>query len=510
MKNIILDCYTDEPSGYGVRPFIGTHQIHLAQALTYIGEKYDYITIDDIRYNNDKLCNNSDLINKHNSGNSQKLINNVTNNKDIALQLINDADIIYLVMGCFVEYEYFSSKPPKSDEVYEYLKNSKAKKILFYVLGGEDFKQGNFKSSKLHNIIHDICFGNTYRYVLNDFKDSNDNLLEPNYNLLEKISHSYPYLIEQIGKPIIAEIETGTGCNTPTCSYCIECKRKIKPIYREPSDIICQINILYKSGVRHFRLGRQPNFYHYQYKNVSKLDELLSGIRSTCPDLKTLHIDNANMVDVATDVGEEFTKLIVKYCTSGNIAPFGIESFDQKVRNKIHITGNTDQILRAIEIINKYGAVRDSDGFLKLIPGINLIYGLSDNEKETHEINLKFLEKIKNNNFLTGRLFYRKLTNYSGITFDLAANNNEEYLKFKNEIVNNYVLPIQSKVFPKKTILKGFNEVMNYNGISQMRRYDTCSIRVEVVSNKSLLNNKNYNVEVIDNIDSKLLSCKLI
>ncbi len=47
---VILDCYTDEPSGYGVRPYLGTHQIHLSQALAYRGLPHIYLTIDDLRY----------------------------------------------------------------------------------------------------------------------------------------------------------------------------------------------------------------------------------------------------------------------------------------------------------------------------------------------------------------------------------------------------------------------------------------------------------------------------
>lgn len=51
-KTVILDCYTDEPSGYGARPYLGTHQIHLAQALSYKHEPFSYLTIDDLRFAN--------------------------------------------------------------------------------------------------------------------------------------------------------------------------------------------------------------------------------------------------------------------------------------------------------------------------------------------------------------------------------------------------------------------------------------------------------------------------
>lgn len=290
MKNVILDCYTDEPSGYGVRPFLGTHQLHLAQALSYQQQDYDYITIDDLRYNSYLLYGDKGIIAKHNTISTQKEINQITLNCQTAIQKLQEADFIYIVMGCFVTYEYFSSQPPQEQEVYNFIKDTRAKKVLFYVLGTENFKQSLFASSRLSKIVDDICFGNTYRYILNDRRSVDDNLLLPNYDLLNKIYGEYPKIIEQLQKPIIAEIETGTGCNTPTCSYCIEAQRKIKPVYREPHSIIKQVEQLYLAGVRHFRLGRQPNFFHYCYQDATKLEIFLSGIRNVCPDLKTLHI----------------------------------------------------------------------------------------------------------------------------------------------------------------------------------------------------------------------------
>lgn len=343
-NTVILDCYTDEPSGYGVRPYLGTHQIHLAQALSYKKESFSYLTIDDLRYNNGE---------KEEKNTNIRILNK-TKNAPNAIEIVNNADIIYIIMGCFVDYKYFSCEPPTSDEVYQFLKHAKAKKVLFYVLGVNDNICEDYKQSDLSKIIDKVCIGNTYRFILEN--NPVDNYLLPNYDLLDKISSEPVNIIEQLSHPVLAEIETGTGCNTPTCSYCIEAKRHIRPSYREPNSIIKQITTLYKAGIKHFRLGRQPNFFHYQYNSVQKLNELLSQIRHFCPDLQTLHIDNVNMNSVVETHGKDFVKLIVKYCTEGNVAPFGIESFDDEVRTKTHIYGKADKIIKAIEIINEFGA----------------------------------------------------------------------------------------------------------------------------------------------------------
>jgi radical SAM superfamily enzyme with C-terminal helix-hairpin-helix motif len=401
METIILDCYTDEPSGYGVRPFLGSHQIHLSQALETLRIPHQYITIEDLRKERTQKNTDIDTFNS-------------TKNRKEALDLLTRAKTIYIVMGCFVEYDYFNSRPPKADEVLVYLRESNATKILFYVMGTAEEISPDYQISKLKEIISEVEPGNTYRYVFKNLKDNlsenHSNLINPDYKLLDNISSERVPIISDLKYPIIAEIETGTGCNTPFCSFCIESVRSPKVIYREPKSIIKQIKSLYDSGVKHFRLGRQPNFYHYQNQNIDKLEELLYGIRNTCPSLETLHIDNVNIINVIGQKGIEFTKKIVKYCTSGNVAPFGIESFDENVRKETGVIGSSDQVMKAIEIINEYGAFEGDDGFPQFLPGINLIFNLPGSTEKTHEINLNYLRRIIEKGLKTRRLYFRNIT----------------------------------------------------------------------------------------------------
>ena len=45
----IIDCYTDEPSGLGVPPYLGTFPRYIYGALKQQGHKPYYLTIDDVR-----------------------------------------------------------------------------------------------------------------------------------------------------------------------------------------------------------------------------------------------------------------------------------------------------------------------------------------------------------------------------------------------------------------------------------------------------------------------------
>jgi len=494
---VILDCYTDEPSGYGVRPYIGSHQINLSQALSYKSITHKYLTIDDLRFSNEAHAANETNIR----------ILNTTKNKHQAHEIIANAGIIYIVMGCFVDYNYFSAVPPKSNEIYELLKNSKAKKILFYVMGSATEISPEYSSSKLKNIIDHVETGNTYRYIL---ESTNSNLILSNYEQLGKVTGHETPILNQLDYPVIAEIETGIGCNTPTCSFCIESKKKIRIDYREPSDIIKQVKTLYDQGVRHFRLGRQPNFYHYQWGNSEKLSELLYGIRTACPNLITLHIDNANMIDVIKPEGIKFTKIISDYCTSGNIAPFGVESFDEKVRLINRVIGSPDQVIKAIEILNEYGSEKGADGQPKLLPGINLIHDLNGQTERTHEKNLSYLEKILSLGLHTRRLYYRQVTNSTGVSFSQDNKSTKYYEKCFDEITNNFVIPMQYEVFPKNSVLSGFREVIYRGNCNQLRTLGTCSLKVNIKNSKPLKPYGHYSINVLEHTGPNTLDGTLV
>ncbi len=469
---VILDCYTDEPSGYGVRPYLGTHQLHLSQALAFKGIAHRYMTIDDLRYNKYGRADglNTDLTTV-----------NTTANRDDAITLLHEASVIYVIMGCFVDYAYFSCVPPRSAEVYEYLRGTSGKKILFYVMGTLGGISPDYAGSALGGIIDDVEHGNTYRYVLMGHGSSEAvNLINPDYGMLASVAGTVPPLLEQLTQPIIAEIETGTGCNTPTCTFCIEAARAPRVRYRTPQDIIEQVACLYGAGVRHFRLGRQPNFFHFARQDTDAMERLLSGIRNRCPDLRMLHIDNVNIVNVITPAGRRIARLVAKYCTSSNVAPFGIESFDEDVRRATRVTGSADDVLRAIEIINEAGAARGADGLPKLLPGINLIEGLPGESAATHEHNMTYLRKILDKGLMTYRTYYRMMTQPTGVSLRGPEERSAAYQSHFEEVVDAFVLPMQARVYPRETIIRGDWECVTVAGETFARTLATCSIKVRM------------------------------
>jgi radical SAM superfamily enzyme with C-terminal helix-hairpin-helix motif len=496
---VILDCYTDEPSGYGVRPYLGTHQIHLSQALAYRGLAHIYLTIDDLRYASDNTTSaglETDI----------RTLNR-TKNCENALDILKAASHIFVIMGCFVQYKYFSAAPPTANEVFHFLHGLRAEITLFYVLGIPTQENLDFERSDLHSIVHRVEYGNTYRLIL----DGKPELIagEPAYDLLDEISDVVPPILSQLRLPILAEIETGSGCDIQSCTFCIECARPLPPTFRSPSSVVKQIQSLYEGGVRHFRLGRQPNFYYYAYQDCNKMERMLSGIRECCPQIETLHIDNVNPLSVLSEEGHQITRLIIKYCTSGNVAPFGVESFDLAVRKAINKPGSPDQIVEAARIINEHGSIRGKDGFPRFLPGLNLIYGLPGQTPDSHKFNLEYLHAMYSEGLQTRRLFFRRLTSPYGISFGSRVDNSVQYEDWKQEIIDSFILPMQERVYPTGIVLKHFREVVYVGGRNLLRTLGSCSIKV-AIDGPPLEPYGKYDVRIIRSLDSGLLEGELV
>ena len=66
MHYTILDCYTDEASGLGVPPYLGTYPRYWYGKLRKEGYTVSYLTIDDLRlwkkYNNKKREHEHDFL----------------------------------------------------------------------------------------------------------------------------------------------------------------------------------------------------------------------------------------------------------------------------------------------------------------------------------------------------------------------------------------------------------------------------------------------------------------
>jgi radical SAM superfamily enzyme with C-terminal helix-hairpin-helix motif len=432
MKITILDCYTDEASGLGVPPYLGTYPRYLFGKFTSSGEDVTYLTIDDLRLWK-QLKNVKKETESHQKTNI--FVHNLTNNS--AEKVLLETDLLIVVLGVHVPGKYLTAMPGTLNEVVPMLKDLNCQKILTgpAVLGTQ--LEGGKSAEKM-----DLSF-------FDEVKDYNFS-----FNEMEKISNVSSEILKQIPDKRVIEIETSRGCKFGKCSFCTEAM-KCKFVNRKMEDVVKEVVAYYKAGARFFRIGKQADFYA-----IDQPIELLKQINKKCPKIEVLHIDNVNPNSVVSKEGEEITKAIVKYCTSGNIAAFGIESFDPEVVKANRLNTSPSVAMKAIEIINKYGAARGKNGMPKFLPGLNLIFGLIKENKKTHQKNVEALQQILDSGLLLRRINLRQVVVMPGTYLEQEAGNKywrknkKYYWKWRNEIRQKIDLPMLKRVVPVGTILE--------------------------------------------------------
>ena len=430
MRYTILDCYTDEASGLGVPPYLGTYPRYLFGKFKKERHTVTYLTIDDLRlwkkYNN---------VRKEPTEKEKTniLIYNLTKNK--ASEILPKTDVLIVILGVHVPGKYLTALPGTLREVIPLLQDLPMKKILTGpAVFGTQLEGGKFFEKEdvgIFDEVKDYCI---------DFE-----------NIIIDAD-----IIKQIPDKRVIEIETGRGCNVGKCSFCTE-PIKSKFINRKKEDVVKEVKAFYDAGARYFRLGKQADFYA-----SDRPMEMLKEIRELCHDLEMLQIDNVNPNSVVAKGGEEITKAIVEYCTPGNIAAFGVESFDPDVVKANLLNTHPIIAMKAIRIINKYGAERGEDGLPKFLPGINIIFGLLHETKETHKKNMAALQQVLDEGLLLRRINIRQvavlpdtfLEKHGGNKF--LRKNKQYYWKWRNDIRQKIDFPMLQRLVPKGTILKEF------------------------------------------------------
>jgi len=479
MPTIILDCYTDEPSGLGVPPYLGTYPRYIYGYLKASGEKeIKYLTIDDLR-----------LLKKHNLQKKQPKASektnistyNLTKNINNIKSILTNASKIIIICGVHTPGKYLSATPGTLSEISKLVKDLNCEITLTGpAIFGTRLHGGGFQEKLDTNI-----FQKTQSF---DFS----------YNEIKFYAIKGAEIVKQIPDIRIAEIETSHGCSRkPGCSFCTEpLKHNLE--FREKEDILEEITELNKQGIKHFRLGKQSCFYSLPYAS-----ELIKEIRKQCK-IEMLHIDNVNPVNVLSNKGQQLTKDIVKYCTSGNVAAFGVESFDKDVIKANNLNTTPENTYEAIKILNKHGKIRGENGMPKFLPGINILFGLESETKQTNEQNMLWLKKILKNNLLLRRINIRLVNIYEGTPLHnktgnkFLKKNRKYYWKWRNEIRQNIDIPMLKNLTPIETVLKDIRAEIYDGKTTFARQLGTYPLIVGIKQRLEL--NKFYNVKITDHM----------
>lgn len=463
MRRAILDCYTDEPAGLGVPPFIGVWPRYVAGQYE---EEPVYLTIDDLRLVRYVEHVPEVVIDPIHGRTHLEVLNHTRSYEEIR-RVLESTDELVIIVGVQTPGKYLSARPGTLHEVEKLLRSfeeggqmvecnavlSPPPSVLRKVLTGPVLTGGTQARGGARPQVADADYFDELRPLGFDTYDQ----LQPLALKGASFIRHMPRLASRI-----VEIETGRGCpREKGCSFCTE-PIKNKVHWRRPDLVVEEVKALMQHGAKAFRLGKQSCIYSYEGGDHQKLEAMLSGLAAMKPTV--LHIDNANpqMID------ERRTELFVKYLTPGSTAAMGIESFDPEVTKANNLNCPYDMAFEAIRTVNRIGGFRGENGCHALLPGINVLLGLAAETPETLDKNFAALKRILDEGLLIRRINIRRVVPFPGTPLyqqvgrRFLRKNMRYYVEWIEKVRQEIDIPMLQRLFPVGTVLKGLcSEVHN-------------------------------------------------
>lgn len=438
---IILDGYVDEPTCLGVPPYISPYVRYIAGVLKEHGFTPEYHTIDRVR------------------------------GEPALLQGFRDAKVLVMIAGVTVPGRYLGGTPATLTEVQQVGATVRGPLTIIcgpILLGYAG--QGGRKAVRRAITGFREALNGPPAEALDSLLSGGEPVGEGDYGKIDRWSVlGAPIVRQHPSFPhAVIELETATGCPRSAaggCSFCTE-RFRGEPRYREPAGVEAEVEALYATGARHFRMGRQPDLLVYGASGgeypapvPEKLERLFAGVRRAAPGLKTLHIDNVNPATIARhpEEAERALEAIVRHHTPGDVAALGMETADPVVIRENNLKAAPDEVSCAIRVINRVGGRRE-DGIPHLLPGLNFVTGLKGETPRTYELNRGFLEGILRSGLLVRRVNIRQVMPFEGTpayaenTLGRYAN---EFRRFREWVRREFDLPMLRRVFPIGTVLRG-------------------------------------------------------
>jgi radical SAM superfamily enzyme with C-terminal helix-hairpin-helix motif len=491
MTRAILDCYTDEPAGLGVPPFIGVWPRYVAGTHE---EEPAYLTIDDLRLVRYVESVPKVTIDPPAGRTHIEVLNHTRDYEQIRQVLANIGELV-IVAGVQTPGKYLSARPGTLREVNKLLASFHVRKVLTgpVLTGGTQFRGGSRPQLPAEENFQE----------LRPFTYESYDELQPYARRGARLLAQMPRLEHRI-----VELETGRGCpRGEGCSFCTE-PLKHAVMWRRPELVMEEVKALMALGARAFRLGKQSCIYSYEGGDPRRLEALLSGLAALKPAV--LHVDNANPMMI----NEQRTELFVKYLTPGSTAAMGIESFDPEVTKANNLNCPYDMAFEAIRTVNRVGGFRGANGCHALLPGINILLGLAGETPETLDRNFAALKRIFDEGLLIRRINIRRVVPFPGTALyeqvgQKYLRQNRRYHKPWIEKVRQEIdIPMLQRLFPIGTVLKDLCSEVHNGGTTYMRQIGSYPIVVGVWERLPL--NEFFNVRVVGYRRRSLLAERLL
>jgi radical SAM superfamily enzyme with C-terminal helix-hairpin-helix motif len=435
----ILDGYVDEPACLGVPPYVSPYIRTVAGALIVRGYRVQYLTIDQLR-------KNPNYINKLDRGN-----------------------LLVMIAGVTVPGKYLGGTPATFNEIEQVGHMLRGpKKLIGGPIGFGYAAEGGQKAIRKVISGFDTLLSGEPAIALDNYLGGNEPAGALDYARTDPWSVVGSGIIEQHPDYpyVMCELETARGCSHGSSGGCSFCTEPFygTPKYRSIDSIADEVASLYAHGARHFRVGRQPDIMAYgagagefPAPRPDLIETLFASIRTAAPALKTLHIDNTNPATIAKHEEEsrEALRAIIRHHTPGDVAAFGMETADPAVIAANNLKAQSDEVFRAIRIVNEEGGMR-RDNVPELLPGLNFVCGLSGETEKTYELNEQFLAFVRDAGLSVRRVNIRQVMPFEGTpayTNNTLGKYDHRFRRFKEFVRHKIDLPMLQRVYPIGTVL---------------------------------------------------------
>ncbi|HKZ24091.1 MAG TPA: radical SAM protein [Thermoplasmata archaeon] len=453
MKVVILDGYVDEPSNFGVPPYLSPYPRYLAGAVQDAGHAWEYVTIDQVR-----------------SGRPLR------------------GDLLAVISGPIVPGKYLRGLPISEKEVVRHANAFEGPRVFGGPLARFRFFDEALTAPFDHVAVRDLDTA-VYDHLSGGDWTNRDRTMEEwdRWGLLgaDVITH-HPDFPE----PLVVELDTSKGCVRYVnggCSFCIEPQYGITK-FRPVKGVLAEVRRLTELGAVNFRLGGQADFFSYQALglgtsptpqiNVPVLEALLHGIHDAAPRLRVLHTDNGDpaMMVAHPDEAMAALRLLVRYTSPGNLLSFGLESADPVVTEANNLNIDADGCLEAIRMVNAVGRERGENGLPQLLPGLNFVTGLTGETKKTFDLNLAFLKHLLEEDLWVRRINIRQVRPVRQ-EFE-PTGLHSEFRRFKESVRAGIDHEILRRILPEGTVLRDVYLEIRHGHVTYGRQIGTYPILV--------------------------------
>lgn len=429
MKVVILDGYVDEPSNFGVPPYVSPYPRYLAGAVRDAGHAWEYVTIEQVR-----------------AGHPLK------------------GDLLALISGPIVPGKYLRGLPISEREVLRHANAFPGPRVFGGPLARFRYFDETLTEPFDHVAVRDLDACVFDHLTAGEWKDRDRTMDEWDGWAVRgaDVIRDHPDFPE----PLIVELDTTKGCVRYVnggCSFCIEPQYGITK-FRPLEGILAEVRRLAELGAVNFRLGGQADFFSYQALglgttptpriNVPALEGLLRGIHEAAPALRVLHTDNGDpaMMVAHPDEAKAGLDLLVRYTSPGNLLSFGLESADPAVTEANNLNIDADGCLEAIRMVNAVGRERGASGLPRLLPGLNFVAGLTGETKRTFALDLAFLQRLLAEDLWVRRINLRQVRPVRQAFEPTGLH--AEFRRFKEAVRAGIDHEMLRRVVPEGTVLR--------------------------------------------------------